>query len=119
MKNTTFVGNNAEALACKYLVDIGYRIVQRNYKDRFCEIDIIASNKTTLVFVEVKYRRRSDFGGAVGAITPDKFRRMQLSAEYWLSQNQELARQQPRLDVITVSGDINNPEIDHLQNVEI
>lgn len=119
MKNTTSVGNRAESFACKYLEKNGYRVLQRNYKDRFCEIDIIARTKTIIAFVEVKYRRRSDFGGAVGAITPNKFRRMNASAEYWLSQYQEFAKLQPRLDAITIVGDIDLPQIEHLENVEI
>lgn len=111
------LGNMAESAACEYLQVNGYKIISRNYKDRFCEIDIIARNKTTLAFVEVKYRRRRDFGGAAGAITPDKLRRMQISAEFWLSQNQEFARLQPRLDVITIVGDIAHPEVTHLENI--
>ncbi len=118
MKNTTSIGNQAETIACKYLENNGYKVLQRNYKDRFCEIDIIARNKKILAFVEVKYRARVDFGGAVGAITPDKLRRMTTSAEFWLSQNQDFARLQPRLDVITVVGDISNPKIEYLQNVQ-
>jgi putative endonuclease len=111
-------GSKAEDMACEYLKVQGYKILQRNYKDRFCEIDIIACNKATLAFVEVKYRRRADFGGAVGAITADKFRRMHLSAEYWLSQNQQYSKLQPQLDVITVVGDIESPKIELLENVE-
>lgn len=117
MKNTTSIGNQSETLACHYIVDKGYTIVQRNYKYRFCEIDIVARNNTTIVFVEVKYRRRRDFGGAIGAITPNKVKRIQYSAEFWLSQHQEFARLQPRLDVITVVGDISMPEVTHLENI--
>jgi putative endonuclease len=112
-------GTKAEDLACIFLQERNYKVLARNYKDRFCEIDIIAHNKTTLAFVEVKYRRRADFGGAIGAITADKYRRMQLSAEFWLSQNQEFSKLQPRLDVITLVGDISNPQIEHLENVEL
>lgn len=116
-KNTTAIGNRAETLACEYLVSLGYMILQRNYKDRFCEIDIVATHKDTIAFVEVKYRARADYGGAVGAVTPDKLKRMRNSAEYWLAKYQEYITLQPRLDVITVVGDINQPIIKYLQNV--
>ncbi len=110
-------GAMAEDSASRYLENNNYKVIQRNYKDRFCEIDIVARNNTTIVFVEVKYRRRRDFGGAIGAITPNKVKRIQYSAEFWLSQHQEFARLQPRLDVITVVGDISMPEVTHLENI--
>lgn len=115
-KNTTAVGNKAETLACEYLVGLDYKILQRNYKDRFCEIDIVATYKDTIAFVEVKYRARADYGGAVGAVTPAKLKRMHNSAEYWLANHQEYIPLQPRLDVITVVGDIDCPEIRHIEN---
>lgn len=116
-KNTTAVGNSAETLACEYLTCKGYKIIERNYKDRFCEIDIVAMCKDVIVFVEVKYRARSDFGGAISSVTPQKLVRMHNSAEYWLMKNPEYQILQPRLDVITVVGDLDNPEITHLENV--
>lgn len=111
-------GTKAEAMACEYLHSKGFSIIQQNYKDRFCEIDIVAKDKTTLVFVEVKYRRRADFGGAIGAITYDKFTRMHNSAQYWLAQNDDYTQLQPRLDVITIVGDMGQPTIEHLENIE-
>ncbi len=116
-KNTTAVGNQAETLACKYLISKKYKIIQRNYKDRFCEIDIVAKHKGIIAFVEVKYRARSDFGGAIGSITPAKLKRMHDSAEYWAAQYLKFYNLQPRLDVITVVGDIETPIITHLENV--
>lgn len=115
-KNTTAVGNRAETLACEYLLSNRYKIIERNYKDRFCEIDIVASHKDTIAFVEVKYRARADFGGAIGSVTPAKLKRMHNSAVYWLMYNSDYQHLQPRLDVITVTGDIKNPLLDHIEN---
>lgn len=116
-KNTTKVGNRAETQASDYLKKNKYRIVERNYKDRFCEIDIIATHKKAIHFVEVKYRTRSDFGGAVGSITPQKYQRMQQSAEYWLSIHPEFGHYQPSIDVITIEGDPDTPAIEHMIGV--
>lgn len=116
MKNTTSIGNQAETLACEYLKKKKYRIIQRNYKDRFCEIDVVAGSKSTVAFVEVKYRARADFGGAAGAITPNKAQRMTRSAEYWLATHEGYENKQPRLDVITLVGDITDPAIEHLES---
>ncbi|MDQ5943678.1 MAG: putative endonuclease [Patescibacteria group bacterium] len=116
-KNTTAVGNRAETLACEYLLSNRYKIIERNYKDRFCEIDIVAKHKDTIAFVEVKYRASADFGGAIGSVTPTKLKRMQNSAQYWLAKHEDYMDYQPRLDVITIVGDINFPEIAHIENV--
>ncbi len=116
MKNTTAVGNSAETLACEYLEGKGYKIVGRNYKDRFCEIDIVACNKDYIVFVEVKYRSRADYGGAAGAVTPAKLAQMTRAAEFYLSQHQEFNNHQPRLDVVTISGDLSRAELEHIEN---
>ena len=115
-KNTTAVGNLAETLACNLLENKKYKIIERNYRDRFCEIDIVATCDDIVAFVEVKYRSRADFGGAIGSITPTKQKRMHNSAEYWLASHAQYRNLQPRLDVVTVTGDINDPRIDHIEN---
>lgn len=109
-------GQKAEDLSTKYLSNKKYKIIQRNFKTRYCEIDIIAKKKNYIVFVEVKYRARADFGGAIGAVSPKKLSRMTKAAEYYLSQNQQYLNAQPRLDVITVNGDINSPKLSHIRN---
>jgi len=116
MKNTTAIGNSAETLACEYLESKKYKIIERNYKDRFCEIDIVARQKDYIAFVEVKYRSRSDFGGAAGSITASKAKRMSHSAQYWLATHEEFQGIQPRIDVMTIVGDISRPAISHIQN---
>lgn len=107
MKNTTAIGNRAETLTCEYLVKNGYEIVDRNYRDRYCEIDIIAKNSEYICFVEVKYRNTEAFGGGLGAVNAGKQTRLKRSAEYWLADNQEYEKLQPRIDVIAVDADKN------------
>lgn len=68
------IGNAGEDLACRYLEKRGYKILERNkHYSRFCEIDIIAEYKNTLVFVEVKTRTTNDFGTPFEAITKSKY----------------------------------------------
>ena len=107
MKNTTAIGNQAETLACEYLIKNGYKIVTRNYRDRFCEIDIIANNKEYVCFVEVKYRNTESFGGGLGAVNLTKQNRLKRSAEYWLANNPIYEKLQPRIDVIAVDAEEN------------
>ena len=67
-------GNYGEDLACKYLRKIGYDILERNYRIRGGEIDIIARDKEFLVFVEVKTRFTHEYGLPVESVTPWKIR---------------------------------------------
>ncbi|HKC56191.1 MAG TPA: YraN family protein, partial [Vicinamibacterales bacterium] len=70
------LGISGEDLACDELRRRGYAILDRRYRTRFGEIDIIARDGDTIVFVEVKARLTDDFGGAAAAITAWKQRRV-------------------------------------------
>lgn len=113
MKNTTTVGKQAESTASKYLIERGYALVARNYRNRFCEIDIIVRNEEYICFVEVKYRSSDNFGGGLGAVEYFKQGRLKKSAEYWLSEHQEYSGLQPRIDVIAVNQ---SNVIEHIEN---
>lgn len=113
MKNTTAIGNQAETLTSEYLINKGYEIIARNYRDRFCEIDIVAKNQEYICFVEVKYRNTESFGGGFGAVNANKQNRLKRSAEYWLANNPSYEKLQPRVDVIAVD---NQKQIEHIEN---
>lgn len=78
-------GREAEALAARHLEGHGLRVVQRNFRVRGGEIDLICRDGRTLVFVEVRLRSRSDFGGAGASITATKRRRIILAAQHYLA----------------------------------
>jgi putative endonuclease len=78
-------GAQAEALAVRFLVGHGLAIVARNVRSRLGEIDIVAREGDTLVFVEVRLRRRRDFGGAAESITAAKRARIRAAAELYLA----------------------------------
>jgi putative endonuclease len=69
-------GRASEAEAARYLQRAGYRIVARNYRTPFGEIDLVAYDAAVLAFVEVKARRSDRFGTPQAAVTPDKQRRL-------------------------------------------
>lgn len=77
-------GESAEALAADYLMRHGLTIVERNFRTRFGEIDLIARDGRTLVFVEVRLRRSARFGGAVESITARKRARLVAAANGYL-----------------------------------
>lgn len=80
-------GREAEAQAIKYLEKQGYKIVAKNWRTRYCEIDIIARKGDAVFFVEVKYRQNSMQGHGLDYITGKKLRQMQFAAEMWLQDN--------------------------------
>ena len=87
---TSNTGRQAEDLAAKHLAKQGLDVIARNYRCRGGEIDLICRDGKALVFVEVRLRRSSAFGGAGASITPAKQRRVALAAAHYLqTQRQE------------------------------
>ena len=78
-------GVQAEALAAEFLATRGIRVIERNFRRRCGELDLVAQDGDTLVFVEVRLRTRSDFGGAAASITAKKRARMTAAAGLYLA----------------------------------
>ena len=100
-------GDSGEALAAAFLERRGLRILSRNYRCRFGEIDLVAESGSTLVFVEVRARRSDAFGGPAESITPAKRRRLVAAARHYLAAAGERAA---RFDVVLIRGE--PPRID-------
>lgn len=83
--STTSVGNKGEDLACEYLKKQGYKILERNFRIRGGEIDIIAKDKEYLVFIEVKTRYTHQFGVPEESITPWKIKYLLHAAKFYLN----------------------------------
>lgn len=100
-------GDAAESAACARLEAEGCRIVERNVRFRGGEIDIVADDGGTLVFVEVRMRRGDGFGGAEGSVDASKRRKLLLAAQLFLQQRFGAGTRLPpcRFDVITADGD--------------
>jgi putative endonuclease len=95
-------GGRAESIAAAYLKREGLTIIGRNFRTRFGEIDLIARDGRTLVFVEVRMRRSLRFGGALESITAAKRARMLAAANGYLAM---LGREPAcRFDVIVMQG---------------
>ena len=95
-------GNNTEQLACDYLLEQGLQLVQCNFSSRYGEIDLIMRDTDTLVFIEVRYRKNRNFGGAAASVTATKQQRIIKTA---LSYQQQYAIQDTmRFDVVAVEG---------------
>lgn len=110
-------GKIGEDIAEKYLIGKKYQILMRNYRSRFGEIDIIAVDNITIVFVEVKTRTQNKFGSPLEAITKNKLFKMVKTSQFFLSQY-KLHGKPYRCDAIeVVIGYDEKPLINHVQNI--
>jgi putative endonuclease len=109
-------GRLGEETAVAYLERKGYAILDRNFRCKGGEVDIVASEAKTVVFVEVKARRSLSFGVPQLAVTPFKQRQIMKAALTWLAQHRQ-QNAQARFDVIAItlkSG--SEPAIEHITN---
>ncbi len=105
------LGKSGEELAAGLLKKNGYRILARNYKTRLGEIDIVASDKDTLCFVEVKTRRSDKHGLPQEAVTGFKQRQISKAALIYLKEN-NLWDKKARFDVVSVICSGSTPQLD-------
>jgi len=103
LKTTKQNGDSAESVAIEYLRDLGHDILERNWKTKFCEIDIVSLNDQTFYFTEVKYRKTAQQGGGLAAITAKKQQQMRFAAEFYAASH-NLKAVDLRLTAIAVSG---------------
>ena len=103
MDNKVQRGASAEADAAQLLVEAGYTIVERNFRCKAGELDIIARDGGVLVFVEVRSRSDDDHGAAVEMIRRTKQRRVARVATYYLA-TAEPAFEECRFDIVAVTG---------------
>jgi len=82
---TTRIGSIGEQLAAEALIRMGYEILERNWKTKWSEVDIVARRKDVMYFVEVKYRATANQGDGFDYITDQKLMHMQRAAELWVS----------------------------------
>jgi putative endonuclease len=109
------LGKKGEDLAVAQLRALKYKIIERNFKCALGEIDIIAREKDTLVFVEVKTRRTRDFGGPAAAVNARKQRQLSRVALTYLNMK-KLAQMPARFDVVAVELIPPAPCIEVLRN---
>jgi putative endonuclease len=101
MISTQAKGAAAEEAAAEYLTKRGLRVIERNFRVRGGEIDLICRDGATVVFVEVRLRRRSDFGGAAASITAAKQAKVVMAARHWLARHGEFPC---RFDCVLLDG---------------
>ncbi len=113
------LGALGERLAVEHLTALGLKVIARNWRCRYGELDVIAVDATgrAVIFVEVKTRTSDAFGGVAEAVTPQKVRRLRRLVGLWLAA-QDTRFDEVRLDVVGVRiGRRREPELTHVQGV--
>lgn len=110
------LGAEGEELAVAFLESLGYCIVERNFRFRGGEVDIVARDRQVLVFVEVKTRKTASYGPPQLAVTSFKQRQISKAALVWLAKNRSLD-QAARFDVIAITfAPIGSSRVEHFVN---
>ncbi|HFE36990.1 MAG TPA: YraN family protein [Gammaproteobacteria bacterium] len=109
---TKAIGNQAESVAEAFLKKKQLKILKKNFRSPVGEIDIIAKDHETLVFVEVKFRKSADFGQPYETVTRAKQRKIIRTAQWYLQKHPKLANKACRFDVISIHQD----DINWIQN---
>ena len=108
------LGTTGEELAVNFLKKRGYTILERNYRNAFGEIDIVARHRGTLVFVEVKTRMTDDYGKPFEAVDSRKQKKMKTTALMYLKR---FRKEVPaRFDVVSILLNEESPGIDLIQD---
>lgn len=109
-------GRKAENLANDYLRQRGLKLVTRNYRTPYGEIDLVMQQGQMIVFVEVRYRKSTKFGHPAETINWQKQKRLRASAEYYFQKNKNLSNCPCRFDIIAISQKIDEGHLQWLKD---
>lgn len=105
-------GAHFEQAALDFLEQSGLQPVERNWRSRFGELDLVMREGDTLVFVEVRYRRHASFGGGAASVGPAKRAKLSRAAQGFLQAHPKLAKLPCRFDVVAFDGILDAPSCD-------
>lgn len=110
------IGKTGEDLAVKYLEQIGYKVIERNFECKQGEIDIIAMNNNELVFLEVKTRTNLKYGAPIEAVDQTKQKHLIKAVQYYLY-SRHLENEFVRLDVIEIYLYNHKYRVNHIKQI--
>jgi putative endonuclease len=115
----TKIGTGGESIAASYLESHGMSVVARNIRSRFGEVDLVADDGETLVFVEVKTRRSTAYGTVEESVTARKRARLGKTAALYL-QRHGLERRPWRVDLVAIALQGSGPaSINHVRGIDV
>lgn len=109
-------GEQAEAAACAYLQRHGLQLVERNYRCAHGEIDLIMREQQTLVFVEVRYRAGTNFGGAAASVDARKQAKLVAAALHYLQRHPDTRKQPCRFDVMALAPGVGEAAVEWIRS---
>ena len=109
-------GKHAEDAARACLIRAGLREIAANANYRGGELDLVMRDGDSVVFVEVRYRRSSAFGGGMGAVDSGKRRQQVLAAQLFLAEHREYSHAPCRFDVVEASGNPDAPDLNWMKD---
>lgn len=110
------IGKNSEDYACHFLQTNGLQLIERNFRCRFGEIDLIMQENDSMVFVEVRTRNRTDYGNALESISRSKQRKVIRTAAYFLQQQKLYDKIACRFDVISLQNHADETTLEWIKN---
>jgi len=110
------LGQAAENLACDYLQRSGLTLVQRNYRCRRGELDLVMRHGDTTVFVEVRYRSPSAFADGLASVDRHKQEKLLAAAQHYLQQHPDAARRPCRFDVVAITPERGQNRVEWITN---
>lgn len=116
MKIPNPLAREGEEAAVNYLKNKGYKIINRNFRARNTELDIVAIHNNTLVFIEVKTRTSDKFGKPIEQISFWKLKSLIKAAEFYKITHNNLPDLM-RIDAISIKYDLGKPSIEHRENI--
>jgi putative endonuclease len=109
------IGNKGESLAEDYIKRKGYEVIHRNYRCKLGEIDIIAKDGDTIVFIEVRTKQNENFGSPQDSVTSTKISKISKTALSFI-QEKNLSGYSYRFDFIAITFSQGKPNIEHIEN---
>ena len=110
--STTSTGRDAELKVATALKNAGHTIVSRNWRTRWCEIDVVTIRKKVVYFTEVKYRSSSTWGDGLDYINAKKLTQMKYAAEFWLNENRWKSEAQLQVAAVDSQSNIELIQLD-------
>lgn len=117
MRATDAVGRYGEDLVARYADEVGWLVLDRNWRCAAGELDLVALEGDELVAVEVKTRRSTAFGHPSEAVTPRKLARIRRLTAMWLAAHDDVRPASVRVDVVAVLLEPRGPQLEHLVGV--
>ncbi len=116
MAKHLIIGKTAEEMALQYLQSQHLSLIAKNWRCNYGEIDLIMTDKQTVIFIEVRYRKQSLWGDAAETVTYSKRQKVIKAATLFLQQNNSFLAKPCRFGVIAMTGELDNPSITWLTN---